>query len=88
LVIEGKIEQLKHTRQKRVSIEFGTKDDITRFIGRYPIASEINHLKIQFLSTVDIAVLLKVLDGLNVTDINIVDPTLEDIFLQYYNDEI
>jgi len=87
LVVEGKIEQLKHKRHKQVSIVFKNREDLDEFIRRYPCQYDDHNLKLQLISGGDINALLKALEGLDIADIDIIDPTLEDIFLQYYNDE-
>jgi len=86
LAAEGKIEQLKHRGQKRVSIVFRTLEARDKFAGRYECKTQNRDLKVQMLTSGEISVLLKALEGIEIVDINIVEPTLEDIFLQYYND--
>jgi len=84
IVVESDIEDLKHKQHKHVYLAFKTDQDLTDFIGKYPCSPQIEGLTVRFLAPMEIGRLLKAVNGTNLTDLNITTPTLEDIFLQYY----
>jgi len=84
LVVESNIDDLKHKQHKHVYLAFKTEQDLTDFIGKYPCSPQIDGLTVRFLAPMDVTSLLKALNGTNLSDLNITTPTLEDIFLQYY----
>ena len=84
IVVESNIEDLKHKQHKHVFIAFKTQKDLDRFTAKYDCSPQIEGLTIRFLAQMDITKLLKAVNGTNLTDLNITTPTLEDIFLQYY----
>ncbi|MBC8278048.1 MAG: ABC transporter ATP-binding protein [FCB group bacterium] len=84
IVVESDIDDLKHKQHKHVFIAFKTQKDLEEFTGKYDFSPQIDGLTVRFLAPMDITRLLKAVNGTNLTDLNITTPTLEDIFLQYY----
>ena len=86
IVVESNIEDLKHKQHKHVFIAFKTRKDLEEFTGRYDCSPQVEGLTVRFLAPMEINRLLKAVNGVNIADFNVTTPTLEDIFLQYYED--
>ena len=86
LVIKSRIEDLKHTYHKRVSITFANSEELNKFTSHYECEHQLAGSKIDFIAPGNIEEMLNAVTGLHISDMNISDPTLEDIFLKYYDD--
>ncbi len=85
LIIESRMEDLKRKHNKNVKIEFKSESDLQRFLEKYKCKSDRKDFTLRFIVATDgIEHLINALQGIHINNINITDPTLEDIFLQYY----
>ncbi len=80
------IEELKHRRKKEVAITFRTEGSIDGFLRRYPCEAVRDNLKLRLLAGGRLEELITALEGVAIEDIEISEPSLEDIFLEYYYD--
>ena len=83
ILISDSVEKLGHTGVKRVSIT--GVDALPAINGVRDLTAENGTLR--FLYSGDPAALLATLSALSLTDVNISDPTLDEIFLHYYGKE-
>ncbi|NQS96926.1 MAG: ABC transporter ATP-binding protein [candidate division Zixibacteria bacterium] len=84
LVTKASIEDMKAMRHKNVRIHFSAASEAEIFLERYPCASVKDGKMLSFISDGNLKRLLEALQGIDVVDLNISDPDLEEIFLQYY----
>ena len=86
LIASASIDELKLRRRKKVSIIFRRESDINDFLNRFPC----NHLRkgntLDFVIADDLNRLFEALGGFEIDDLNITNPTLEDIFLEFYEE--
>lgn len=83
ILISDSIDQLGQTHAKRVAV---------RGIDKSPTLKGVRDVKINgdtvnFLYSGELEVLLRTLAGLSLTDVNISEPDLEEIFMHYYREE-
>lgn len=83
ILISDSIDQLGQTQAKRVAV---------RGIDKPPALKGVRDIKINgdtvnFLYSGELEVLLRTLSGLSLTDVNISEPDLEEIFMHYYREE-
>ena len=83
ILISDSVEKLGHMGVKRVSIT--GVDALPAINGVRDLTAENGTLR--FLYSGDPAALLATLSALSLTDVNISDPTLDEIFLHYYGKE-
>jgi len=96
IIREGKIvevatiQQLKNMAMKEIKVEFKTKAALQQFSEKIPTSVVdsviLNETDASFMiSREDLSKILNLLSQSEVIDIDVTSPTLEDIFLKYYN---
>ncbi|MHA2269910.1 MAG: ATP-binding cassette domain-containing protein [Promethearchaeota archaeon] len=95
IIREGKIvevatiQQLKNMAMKEIKVEFKTKEALQQFSEKIPTSVVdsvmLNETHASFMvSREDLSNILNLLSQSEVRDIDVTSPTLEDIFLKYY----
>jgi len=88
LIAVERVSDLIGKPQRRVSVEFAApvnREELKRLPGVDGV--EGNGSRVTFLVTGDLNPILKVLAGHSVADLEIVHPSLEEVFLTYYREE-
>ena len=84
ILLSDKVEKLEQTGAKKVTIRGDvTKENLTGLSG-ITYTEENREDALGFLYNGDIKELLKVLSNENVKDLTITEPSLEEIFMHYY----
>ena len=84
ILLSDEVGKLEQTGAKKVTIRGGvTKDDLTGLSG-ITYTEENREDALGFLYNGDIKKLLTVLSNENVKDLTITEPSLEEIFMHYY----
>lgn len=84
LIADENVEDIKRNRSKQYSITFSKEQDALNFTKKYPDVSLTNTRTVSLVLTGSINHLLHELYNYEVTDIDIRNQTLEELFLQYY----
>ena len=79
------IDNLRRTMQRRVTLELDEGAGAEALLQRLPTISRLSHHNRRWqFSVIDLAPLLRLLADLPVRDVIIEPPSLEDVFMQYY----
>lgn len=84
LIADENVEDIKCNRSKQYSITFSKEQDALNFAKKYSDVSLINSRTALLMLTGSINDLLHELYNYDVTDIDVRNQTLEELFLQYY----
>jgi ABC-2 type transport system ATP-binding protein len=88
LVASAAIEDLKQHSRKKVSITFKNAFDLEKFISNFPQRYIREELTLNFALEQDLNELFKAISDFEVSDLSVSKPTLEDIFLEYYENPL
>jgi len=81
------IDNLRRTMQRRVILELDDDTDVESLLKALPTVTRLNRLDHRWeFYVVEFSALLQLLAGLPVRDVVIEPPSLEDVFLQYYEE--
>ena len=81
------IEKLRATQYKKFTIEFNNIDDSNKFDIHDITRVEKKNKQLEFLYAGDINIILGNLAQMNIANLLIEEPSLEEIFLHYYEKE-
>lgn len=84
LIADENIEKIKRNRSKQYSVTFSNEQHALDFSKKYPDTCKRNTTTVSFILTGSIKQLLHELCNYEVTDIDVKNQTLEELFLQYY----
>ena len=84
LVANSSIHEFKHHGEKKIEIEFAGEEDADRFVENCDTKCSKENAIVKLFMEKNINTFLNSLTDYKLVDMNISDPTLEDIFLEYY----
>ena len=87
IVASGNMEELIHTGRKKVTVVFKEDTTAEKFLTKYPVKTERRGKMLSFLAKSNLDELVDALHDFQLEDLKISDPTLELIFLEFYQDE-
>lgn len=87
LVVEAPIADLKHRHHKNITVSFKDKNELERFVKEAAFSYSMEGLTVKFMAAGELEPVLRALCGKQISDLNITNPALEDIFLKYYDNE-
>ena len=86
LTASSSLEDLKRRRRKEARVVFRNESDIDDFLTKYPCKNRRERRMVSLISKGGIEELISVLSEYEIDDLTITDSSLEEIFLEYYNE--
>ena len=88
LIADKSIEEIKHNRKKQYNITFTSIQEAEEFAQKYNDACKRNSATVSLLLKGNVNLLLRSLYKYDVSELDVRNQTLEELFLQYYGGEM